>query len=159
MCADHFEELGTSDLDTDYDNNFATRISAYVANFHKTCLYHPVGVFMESLSNEEVANVCLSLKSGISGVSLDYEHIRFAEPPLWHLLHELYNHFFLNFSVSKSLKTGLILPLFKGKGAKANNMDQFSSSEGVGCIEVSFTILETINHMLEHGSEVFSCFA
>ena len=35
---------------------------------------------------------------------------------------------------------------------------QFGFREGVGCIEASFTILETINHMLERGSEVFSCF-
>ena len=77
--------------------------------------------------------------------------------------------------------------LFKGKGAKANNKDnytgitlfpalckiyemillsrlekfvidneyfselQFGFREGVGCIEASFTILETINHMLEWG--------
>ena len=84
--------------------------------------------------------------------------------------------------------------MFKGKGAKANNKDnyrgitlfptlckiyemillnrlekfaedneyfsemQFGFREGVGCIEASFTILETINHMLERGSKVFSCF-
>ena len=35
---------------------------------------------------------------------------------------------------------------------------QFGFRKGVGCIEVSFTILETINHMLERGSKVFSCF-
>ena len=29
--------------------------------------------------------------------------------------------------------------------------------EGVSCIEGSFTILESINHMLERGSEIFSC--
>ena len=29
---------------------------------------------------------------------------------------------------------------------------------GVDCIEASFTALETINHMLEQGSKVFSCF-
>ena len=29
---------------------------------------------------------------------------------------------------------------------------------GIGCIEASFTILETINHMLERGCKVFSCF-
>ena len=88
---------------------------------------------------------------------------------------------------------GIILPLFKGKGAKPNNKDnyrgitlfptlckiyemillnrlekyvidneqfselQFSFREGVGCIEAFFTILETINHMLEQGSKVFSC--
>ena len=86
------------------------------------------------------------------------------------------------------------MPLFKGKGAKANNKDnyrgitlfptlckiyemillnrlekfaadnkyfselQFGFRKGVGCIEASFTILETINHMLERGSKVFSCF-
>ena len=86
------------------------------------------------------------------------------------------------------------MPLFKGKGAKANNKDnyrgislpstlckiyemillnrlekfaidneyfselQLGFREGVGCIEASFTILKTINHMLEWGSKVFSCF-
>ena len=153
-----------------------------------------MAVLSEPPSYEEVAKVCSSLKSGISGVTLDYEHIRFAGPPLCHLLHELYGQFFLNFTVPKSLKTGLILLLFKGKGAKANNKDnyrgitlfptlckvyemillnrlekfaaqkgyfaelQFGFSEGVGCIEASFTILETINHILEPGSKVFSCF-
>ena len=102
MWADHFEELGTPDLHTDYDNNFAAHISALLANFCKTCLDHPVGFFSEPLSYEEVAKVCSSLKSGISGVTLDYEHIHFAEPPLWHLLRKLYGQFFLNFTVPKS---------------------------------------------------------
>ena len=35
---------------------------------------------------------------------------------------------------------------------------QFEFQEGVGCIEASFTILETISHMLERGSKIFSCF-
>ena len=35
---------------------------------------------------------------------------------------------------------------------------QFGFEEGVGCIEASFAILETINHMLERGSKVFGCF-
>ena len=35
---------------------------------------------------------------------------------------------------------------------------QFGFEEGVGCIEASFTILETINHMLERGSKGFGCF-
>ena len=81
MWADHFEELGTPDLYTDYDNNFAARVSAFVANFYKTFLDHPMGVLSEPLSYEEVAKVCSSLKSGISGVTWDYEHIRFAGPP------------------------------------------------------------------------------
>ena len=111
----------------------------------------------------------------------------YAGPPPWRLLFHLYQQFFENFSASKFLKTGIILPLFKGKGAKANNKDnyrgitlfptlckiyemillnrlekfaadnkyfselQFGFRKGVGCIEASFTILETINHMLERG--------
>ena len=35
---------------------------------------------------------------------------------------------------------------------------QFGFKEGVGCTEASFTILETINHILERGSKVFGCF-
>ena len=35
---------------------------------------------------------------------------------------------------------------------------QFGFQEGSGCIEASFTILETINYMLKRGSKMFSCF-
>ena len=35
---------------------------------------------------------------------------------------------------------------------------QFGFQEGVGCIEASFITLKTINHMLERGSKIFSCF-
>ena len=97
-------------------------------------------------------------------------------------------------SVCDDLKAGVILPLFKGKRAKAKNKDnyrgvtliptlckiyemillnrlekyspemglfsemQLGFQEGVECPEVCFTILETINDMLEHGSKFFSCF-
>ena len=130
---------------------------------------------------------------GISGVNVDHEHIRFAGPPLWK--HgKLYQNFFTNSSVPESVLTGVILPLFNGKGSKANNKDnyrgitlfstrckiyemvllnrlesfvkdkglfsdiQFGFREGVGCTEASFTILEAINHMIERGSNVFTCF-
>ena len=35
---------------------------------------------------------------------------------------------------------------------------QFGFQEGSGCTETSFTLLETINHMLERGSKMFSYF-
>ena len=35
---------------------------------------------------------------------------------------------------------------------------QFGFQEGVGCIEASFIVLETINDMFERGSKIFSCF-
>ena len=35
---------------------------------------------------------------------------------------------------------------------------QFGFQEGVGCIEASFIILETINHILERGSKILTRF-
>ena len=75
--------------------------------------------------NLSACDVCSKLKMGISGVDVDYEHIRFAGPPLWKLLFKLYQNFFTNSSVPESVLTGAILPLFKGKAAKANNKDNY----------------------------------
>ena len=49
------------------------------------------------------------------------------------------------------------LEKFAGENAYFSNL-QFGFQEGVGCLEPSFTILESINHMLERGSKVFACF-
>ena len=43
----------------------------------------------------------------------------------WGSCFELYQNFYANGSVCESLKTGVILPLFKGKGAKADNKDNY----------------------------------
>ena len=83
------------------------------------------GVLNEPPVYEEVARVCSRLRPGILGVLIDYKHIRFAGLSLWQHLFHLYQAFFLNHSVSADLKTGNILPLFKGKSAKANNKDNY----------------------------------
>ena len=173
---------------------FFSHVAERVKSIYQTCIDDSSGVLCEPLQYEEVAAICSKLKPGVSGVMIDYEHIRFAGPALWDTLFQLYDNYFETPSVSKSLKTGIILPLFKGKGAKANNKDnyrgitlfptlckiyemillnrlekfakqqgffsnlQFGFEEDVGCIEASFTVLETINHMLERGSKVFGCF-
>ena len=121
---------------------------------------------------DEVECVCSQLKPGVTGVSIDYEHIRFAGSNLWVLSHQLLQDFFEKFSVCDDLKAGLF------KGTKANNKDnyrgitlfhtlckiyemillnrlekyaaqigffsemQFGFQEGVGCNEGSFTILD-----------------
>ena len=194
MWADHFEALGTPSEIATFDKGFFTKVTDSVREVLSTFVNDPNGILCEPLEYEEVAWVCSTLKLGVSGVEIDYEHIRYAEPPLWKLLFQLYQNYFDNFSVCDSLLTGVILPLFKGKGAKANNKDnyrgitlfptlckifemvllkrlekfaeqmglfsnmQFGFKEGVGCTEASFTILESINHMLEHGNKVFGCF-
>ena len=194
MWAEHFEKLGTPSTNTNFDSVFLDRVSASVQEFMTSCKNDSFGDLNDPLRYEEVANVCSKLKPGVSGVVIDYEHVRFAGPVLWNFLFELYNEFFDRSSICESLKVGTILPLFKGKGVKANYKDnyrgitlfptlckiyemvllnrlekyaerrgffsnmQFGFQEGVGCIEASFIILETINHMLERGSKIFSCF-
>ena len=68
------------------------------------------------LQYEEVARVCSQLKLGVCGVLIDYENVTFD---LWILLQDVYQEYFESCMISKSLKSGIILPLFKGKGAKA----------------------------------------
>ena len=194
MWVNHFEALGTPSNNENFDSNFLARVTAGVEDFFKICSEDPSGALCAPLEYEEVARVWSSLKPGVSGVSLDNEHIRFSGPTLWNHLFLLYRDFFQTYTVPENLKTGVILPLFRGKGAKANNKDnyrgitmfltlckiyemillsrlevfgkqkgffsemRFGFQEGIGCIEVSFTILETINHMLERGYKIFSCF-
>ena len=76
----------------------------------------PLGYYVSLL--DKVACVCSKLKLRVTGLCIDYEHLCFGVPPLWRLLFELYQNFYANGSVCESLKTGVILPLFKGKELK-----------------------------------------
>ena len=152
------------------------------------CIDDPLGELNEPIEYEKLARVCSRLTPGVSGVLIDYGHIRFGGLSLWQHLFHVYQAFFFNYSVPVDLKTGIILPLFKGNGAKASNKDNyrgitmfpFSQKStrwirkicereylffeltiripgGAGCLRASFTILESINHMLERG-KFFVCF-
>ena len=169
-------------------------MTANVQEIFASCTDDPSGVLSGPLQYDEVARVCSQLKPGVCCVLIDYEHVKFAGPDLWILLQDVYQEFFESCMIPKSLKSRIILLLFKGKGAKANNKDnyrgitlfpslckiyemillnrldnfaahkdffsemQFGFQEGVGSTEASFTILETIIHVLERGSKVFNCF-
>ena len=93
MWADHFKTLGTPSVNDNFDNNFCADIANRVREVFDSCMNDPSGVLCEPLRYEEVESVCASLKAGISGVEIDYEHIRFAGPPLWKLLFQLYQDF------------------------------------------------------------------
>ena len=112
MWADHFEALGTPSVSARYDNDFCTRIATSVKDILTSCIEDPSGVLNEPLQYDEVECVCSRLKPRVTGVSIDYEHIRFAGSNLWVLLHQLFQNFFEKFSVCDSLKVGVILPLF-----------------------------------------------
>ena len=125
MWADHFEELGTPSENTQFDSDFLTRVNTNVQEIFTSCTDDPSGVLSGPLQYEEVARVCSQLKPGVCGVLIDYEHVKFAGPDLWILLQDLYQTFFESCMIPESLKSGIILPLFKDKGAKANNKDNY----------------------------------
>ena len=141
MWADHFEALGTPSVSPRYDNNFFTRIATSVKDILASCIENPSGVLNEPLQYDEVECVCSQLKPGVTGVSIDYKHIRFAGSNLWVLLHQLFQDFFEKFLVCDDLKVGVILPLFKGKGAKANNKD---NNRGITLFPTLCKIFEVI---------------
>ena len=119
MWADHFEALGTPSVSVQYDNDFPICVTTSIKEIFNSCTEDPSGVLNEPHQYYEVELVCSQLKPRVTGVSIDYEHIRFAGPNLWVLLHQLFQDFFNKFSVCDDLKIGIILPLFKGEGAKA----------------------------------------
>ena len=123
MWADYFETLcSPSEIETS-DKYFFNKVSDSVRELLFPFLTEPSGVLSEPLEYEEIVHVCSTLKLGVSVLEIDNEHIRFAGPPFWKLLFQLHQTFFNNFSVCDSLLTAVILPLFKGTGAKADNKD------------------------------------
>ena len=125
MWADHFEALGTPSVSARYDNDFCTRIATSVKDILTSCIEDLSGVLNEPFQYDEIECVCSQLKPGVTGVSIDYEHNPFAGSSLRVLLHQLFQDFFEKFSVCDDLKVRVILPLFKGKGAKDNNKDNY----------------------------------
>ena len=82
MWADHFEALGSpSEIETS-DKDFFNKVSDSVRELLFSFLTDPGGVPSEPLEYKEIAHVCSTLKSGVSGVEIDYEHVRFAGPAL-----------------------------------------------------------------------------
>ena len=125
MWAGHFEELCTPYENIQFDSDFPTRVTANVQEIFTSCTDDPSGLLNGPLQYEEVARVCSQLKPGLCGVLIDYEHVKFAAPDLWILLQDMYQEYFESCMVPESLKSGIILSMFKGKGAKANNKDNY----------------------------------
>ena len=76
--ADHFEVLGTPSASERYGNDFFIGIATSVKDTVTSCIEDLSGVLNEPLQYDEVECVCSQLKPGITGVSIDYEDIRFA---------------------------------------------------------------------------------
>ena len=108
MWANHFEDLGKPSVSPCFNHEFSDRVATRVRNIFAFCQKELPGTLNEPLQYQEVFNECSKLKLGVSGVLIDYEHIRFGGPILWKLLHDLYQAFFDKSSACKTLKTGSV---------------------------------------------------
>ena len=120
MWADHFEALGSPSVNEHFDNAFLNRVVSGVREIFDSCTNNPFRVLYEPLDYHEVACVCSELKVVVTGLCIDYEHIRFAGPPCGGSCLNCIR-ISMQMAVCECLKTGIILPLFKGKGTKADN--------------------------------------
>ena len=121
--ANHCEDLGKPSVSPCFYHEFSDRVATHVGNIFASCQNELPGSLKEPLQYQEVFNVCSKLKSGVFGVLIDYEHIRFGVPIPCKLLHDLYQVFFNKSSVCKTRKTGLVLALFFC--SKANSKDNY----------------------------------
>ena len=71
--------LGTPSEIATFDKGFFTKVTDSVREVFSTFVNDPNGILCEPLEYEEVARVCSTLKLGVSGVEIDYEHIRYAD--------------------------------------------------------------------------------
>ena len=90
MWANRFEDLGKPSVSPCFDFEFSDRVATRVRNTFASCRNELPGTLNEPLQYQEVFNVCSKLKSSVSGVLIDYEHIRFGGLILWKLVHDLY---------------------------------------------------------------------
>ena len=118
MWANHFEDLGKPSVSPCFDHEFSDRVATRIRNIFASCQNELHRTLNEPLQYQEVFNVCSKLKSGVSGVLIDYEHIRFGGSILWKLLHDLYQVFFDKSSVCKLSKQVWSYPFLKAKAPK-----------------------------------------
>ena len=85
MWVNHSEDLGKPSVSPCFDHEFSDRVATRVRNIFASCENELPGTLNEPLQYQEVFNVCSKLKSVVSLVLIDYEHIRFGGPILWKL--------------------------------------------------------------------------
>ena len=127
MWFEHFKCLGIPSTHNHYDSSFCDFVANAVVTKFKSVLTDKSNSFdiNSPIEESEVVSVCKSLTGGTAGgiCQTTYEHIKFGGPPLWNVLYKLYNQMFESSAVPTESLTGIVLPLFKGKGLKASEKD------------------------------------
>ena len=94
----------------------------------------------EPIKYEVVTSMCQTLMTGTSGglCQTTYEHIKFDGPYLWYALYKLYHSLFENGNMPSNSLIGMV---FKGKGLKASEKDNY---RGITLFPVILKVFEMI---------------
>ena len=126
MWADHFETLGQPTIHYSYTDNFRIKAESDVEQIFDECVStllctEPLLVY------DTVKEVCQGLKCGVAGGPdmTTYENLKYGGHVLWDILYKLYLSLFVSCDLPSQFRTSFLLPLFKGKGAKACDRDSY----------------------------------
>ena len=139
--ADHFETLGQPTIDGSYDENFRIKVESAVEQIFVECV-STLFCTEPLLVNDTMKEVCQGLRCGVAeGPDMaTYEDLKYG-PVLWDILSKSYLSLFVSCDVPSQFRTFFILPLFKGKGAKACDRD---SCRGIVMFSVFCKVFEMI---------------
>ena len=126
---EHFKCLGIPSTQSHYDSMFCDFVTNTVVQKITSDFSNSSNQFdlNSPIEESEVVSVCQSLASGTAGdiCQTTYEHIKFGGPSLWSVLYKLYYQMFESSVVPAESLVGMVLPLFKGKGLKASEKDNY----------------------------------
>ena len=126
----HFASLDRAHSNSSYDTNFELFVRNFIKNETEnfcTLSRDSIGLFDAPLSGEEVHSICTSLPRGSSGGydQITYEHFLYGGPTLWDVIYDLFLRLFYDNGSPEMLKICMMLPLFKDKGLKAYDKDNY----------------------------------
>ena len=146
MWFTHFSSLGRAHSNSNYDSNTEVFVRNFTENETENfCALNrdSTGLFDAPPSREEAHLICKSLPKGSSGGydQITYEHVLYGGPALWDVIYDLFLRFFYDNGSPEMLKICMMLPLFKGKGLKAYDKDNY---RGIAMFPVITKIFEMI---------------
>ena len=146
MWFTYFASLGRAHSNSNYDSNFERFVRNFIENETENfCALNRdfTGLFDAPPSREEVHLICKSLPKGSSGGydQITYEHVLYGGPALWDVICDLFLRCFYDNGTPEMLKICMMLPLFKGKGLKAYDKDNY---RGIAMSPVITKIFEMI---------------
>ena len=129
MWFEYFKCLGIPSTQSHYDTMLCDFVTNTVVQKIASDFSNPSNQFdlNSPIEKSEVVSVYPGLTNGTAGgiCQTTCEYIKFGGPSLWSVLYKLYCQMFESSAVPIESLVGMVLPLFKGKGLKASEKDNY----------------------------------